>query len=105
MKFEKNRWYKIRVRIQPERIAACEAITVDPRMKVTACEMLWLTRFTADTLTSNDTAVTHIFSLVVTDDDGTASTADSVIKANFAHHCQSNVSSSMLLNFEPPTSF
>jgi K319L-like, PKD domain/Bacterial Ig-like domain len=34
--------------------------------------------FTADTLTSNDTAVTHIFSLVVTDDDGATSTADTV---------------------------
>nr|WP_246476118.1 choice-of-anchor D domain-containing protein [Roseibium litorale] len=34
--------------------------------------------FTDSSLTSNDTAVTHIFSLVVTDDDGAASTADTV---------------------------
>jgi len=34
--------------------------------------------FTADTLTSNDVAVTHIFSLVVTDNDGATSTTDTV---------------------------
>lgn len=34
--------------------------------------------FTADTLASNDSAVTHIFSLVVTDDDSATSTADTV---------------------------
>lgn len=34
--------------------------------------------FTDSSLTSNDSAVTHVFSLVVTDDDGTKSTADTV---------------------------
>ena len=34
--------------------------------------------FTDGSLTSNDSAVTHVFSLVVTDDDGAASVADSV---------------------------
>ncbi len=34
--------------------------------------------FTDSSVTSNDTAVTHIFSLVVTDDDGAASVADTV---------------------------
>ncbi len=33
-----------------QRIDACEAITSDPRMKITACEALWSTRYTADTL-------------------------------------------------------
>lgn len=33
-----------------DRIAACEMLTPDPRMKVTACEMAWPTRYTADTL-------------------------------------------------------
>jgi len=33
-----------------ERLAACEAITPDPRMKITACEAAMNTRFTADTL-------------------------------------------------------
>lgn len=33
-----------------DRIAACEAITPDPRMKITACEMAMPTRYTADTL-------------------------------------------------------
>ncbi len=33
-----------------ERLAACEAITIDPRFKVTACEATMPTRYTADTL-------------------------------------------------------
>ena len=33
-----------------ERLAACQAITSDPRMKITACEAVMNTRFTADTL-------------------------------------------------------
>ena len=33
-----------------ERLVACEAITPDPRMKITACEAAMNTRFTADTL-------------------------------------------------------
>ena len=34
----------------PDRIAACEAITRDPRMKITACELDLPTRYTVDTL-------------------------------------------------------
>ncbi|WP_040305369.1 nicotinate-nucleotide adenylyltransferase [Ahrensia sp. R2A130] len=33
-----------------ERVAECEAITPDPRMKITACEIDMPTRYTADTL-------------------------------------------------------
>jgi nicotinate-nucleotide adenylyltransferase len=33
-----------------KRIEACELITVDPRMKITACEATMPTRYTADTL-------------------------------------------------------
>lgn len=33
-----------------DRIAACEAMTADPAMKITACEAMMPTRFTADTL-------------------------------------------------------
>lgn len=34
----------------PDRLAACEAITPDPRMKITACEAVLPTRYTADTI-------------------------------------------------------
>ena len=33
-----------------DRLAACEAITPDPRMKITACEATLATRYTADTI-------------------------------------------------------